>query len=158
LSRAGYQTAPGTAWRAATIEEGVRVMRVAMTMSLPRQPTSVTRARNVLTTLLSLTDAGEESRTQLAILVSEACANAVTHAADGSAIDIAIAIDERQCTLEVGNAGTNRHGSRLPAELPDPLTVGGRGLPLIAALADSAAFVPTPHGRVLLRITKKLAR
>jgi serine/threonine-protein kinase RsbW len=44
------------------------VMRVAVTMSLPRQPSSVARARNVLTTLLSLTDATEESRGHLAIL------------------------------------------------------------------------------------------
>jgi serine/threonine-protein kinase RsbW len=132
------------------------VMRVAMTMSLPRQPTSVTRARNVLTTLLSLTDATEESRGHLAILVTEACANAVTHAAASSTIDVAITIDDHRCTLLVGNAGANRHGPRITAGLPDPLTAGGRGLPLIAALADTAAFVPTPHGQVLLRMTKEL--
>jgi serine/threonine-protein kinase RsbW len=111
----------------------------------------------VLTTLLALTDATEESRSHLAILVTEACANAVTHAADGSTIDVAITIDDHQCTLEVGNAGINRYGSHIAAELPDPLTVGGRGLPLIAALADTGAFVPTPPGHVLLSITKQLA-
>jgi serine/threonine-protein kinase RsbW len=131
-------------------------MRIAMTTSLPRQPTSVTRARNVLTTLLSLTGATEESRSHLAILVSEACTNAVTHATEGSTIEVAISIDDDQCTLEVGNAGTNRHGSHITAELPDPLTIGGRGLPLIAALADTATFIPTPPGHVLLRITKQL--
>jgi serine/threonine-protein kinase RsbW len=131
-------------------------MRMAMTMSLPRQPSSVTRARNVLTTLLSLTEATEESASHLAILISEACANAVTHAADASAIDVTITVDDHQCTLEVGNAGAHRHEAKIPAELPDPLTVGGRGLPLIAALADTAAFIPTEPGHVLLRITKQL--
>ena len=134
------------------------MIRVAMTMSLPRQPASVTRARNILTTLLSLTDATEQSRGHLAILITEACANAVTHAADSSTIDIAITIDDHQCTIEVGNASTNRHAPHLTADLPDPLTPGGRGLPLIAALADTAAFIPTPHGHVLLRITKQLTR
>ena len=133
-------------------------MRVAMTVSLPRQPTSVTHARNILTTLLSLTDATEQSRTDLAILITEACANAVTHAADSSTIDIAITIDDHQCTLEVGNAATNRHAPHLTTDLPDPLTPGGRGLPLIATLADTAAFIPTPRDRMLLRITKQLAR
>jgi stage II sporulation SpoE-like protein len=52
---------------------------------------------------------------------------------------------------------TNRHASHITSDLPDPLTVGGRGLPLIAALADTAAFIPTAHGHVLLRITKQLA-
>ncbi len=131
-------------------------MRVAMTMSLPRQPTSVTRARYVLTTLLGLTDATTESRGHLAILVTEACANAVTHAVAGSTIDVAITIDDHRCTLEVGNAGVNRHGPHVTAGLPDPLTAGGRGLPLIAAFSDTAAFVDTPHGHVLLRITKEL--
>ena len=36
-------------------------MRVTMTLSLPRESSSVTRARQVLTTLLSLTDATEAS-------------------------------------------------------------------------------------------------
>jgi serine/threonine-protein kinase RsbW len=130
--------------------------RVAMTMSLPRQPASVTRARNVLTTLLGLTDATEESADQLAVLVTEACANAVTHATGDSTIDLAITIDDRQCTVDVGNAGTNRHQGRIPADPPDPLTTGGRGLPLIAALADTAAFISTQPGHVLLRITKQL--
>lgn len=132
-------------------------MRLAMTLSLPRQPASVTRARNVLNTLLNVTEVTDECRECLAVLISEACANAVTHAPDGSAVDITITIDDHLCVLEVGNPGTNRNGTAIPAQLPDPLTVGGRGLPLIAALADTAAFIPAPPGRVLLRITKRLA-
>jgi serine/threonine-protein kinase RsbW len=133
-------------------------MRVAMSMSLPPQAGSVTRARNVLTTLLSLTEATEESAGHLAILISEACANAVTHAADTSAIDVTITIDDHVCTLEVGNVGSHRHEAIILAELPDPLASGGRGLPLIVALADTAAFVPTRPGHVLLRMTKRLTR
>ena len=131
-------------------------MRLAMTMSLPLQPASVTRARNVLNTLLSLTDVTDESRGHLAILITEACANAVIHAPDGT-VDITITIDDAVCVVEVGNGGTNPNGTNIPTELPDPLTVGGRGLPLIAALADTAAFIPAPPGRVLLRMTKQLA-
>ncbi|MET7960500.1 ATP-binding protein [Micromonospora zamorensis] len=133
-------------------------MRVTMTLSLPRQPSSVTRARHVLSTLLSLTDATEDSRGHLAVLISEACANAVLHAAPDSTVDIAIVIDDDSCLLEVGNRGTTPNaGVGLNAELPAPLTVGGRGLPLIAALADTAAFVTGPPDHVLLRITKHLA-
>lgn len=132
-------------------------MRVTMTLSLPRQASSVTRARNVLTTLLSLTDAGEEFRGHLAVLISEACANAVVHADDGSTVDVVIVIDDQKCLIEVGNQGSTPDGGGLTAELPDPLTVGGRGLPLIAALADTAAFLEAPPGYVRLRITKHLA-
>ena len=129
-------------------------MRVTMTLSLPRQPSSVTRARHVLTTLLSLTDAGEESRGHLAVLISEACANAVMHAERDSTVDVTIVIDDRACLIEVGNRGSTPDGAGLTAELPDPLNIGGRGLPLIAALADTAAFLEEHPGRVLLRMTK----
>ncbi|MGC5028431.1 ATP-binding protein [Micromonospora sp. DT229] len=131
-------------------------MRVTMTLSLPRQPSSVTRARHVLTTLLSLTDADEDTRGQFAVLISEACANAVMHADPDSTVDLTIVIDDHTCLLEVSNRGSVPDSVRLDTELPAPLTVGGRGLPLIAALADTAAFVPGPPDRVLLRITRHL--
>jgi serine/threonine-protein kinase RsbW len=131
-------------------------MRVTMALSLPRQPSSVTRARHVLTTLLSLTDADEESRGHLAVLISEACANAVMHAAPSSAVDVSIVIDDGDCLIDIGNRGSAPGGALLAAELPDPLTVGGRGLPLIAALADKAAFLDEQPGQVLLRMTKRL--
>ena len=131
-------------------------MRVTMTLALPRQPSSVTRARHVLTTLLSLTDAGVDSRGHLAVLISEACANAVMHAERDSTVDVTIVIDDHDCLIEVGNRGNTPDGAGLTAELPDPLTVGGRGLPLIAALADTSGFVAGHPGQVLLRITKHL--
>jgi serine/threonine-protein kinase RsbW len=131
-------------------------MRVSMSLSLPRQPSSVTRARHVLTTLLGLTDAAEDSRGHLAVLITEASANAVLHGDPDSAVDITIIIDDDVCLLEVGNRGRTPSGAGLDAELPAPLTIGGRGLPLIAALADTATFVAGPPNHVLLRITKHL--
>jgi serine/threonine-protein kinase RsbW len=127
-----------------------------MTTALPPQPGSVTRARNILNTLLSLTDVTDQDRGDLAMLITEACTNAVKHATAGT-VDITITIDDHSCEVTVGNHGSKPNGGILPAELPDPLTVGGRGLPLITALADTAAFIPAPPGQVLLRMTKQLS-
>jgi serine/threonine-protein kinase RsbW len=132
-------------------------VHVTMTLSLPRQPSSVTRARQVLTTLLNLTDADEEVRGHLAVLISEACANAVTHSDPQSTINVAIIIDDNHCLFEISNRGTTPDGAGLDAPLPDPLTVGGRGLPFIAALADNATFITERPGHVLLRVRKNLA-
>jgi serine/threonine-protein kinase RsbW len=132
-------------------------MRVGMTLSLPRQPSTVARARHILATLLSLTDVGDDIRANLAVLVSEACSNAVIHADPGSSVEITISIDDDVCLLEVGNRGRTPDAAKLHADLPAPLTIGGRGLPLITALSDSATFVAGPPGRVLLRITKTLS-
>jgi serine/threonine-protein kinase RsbW len=131
-------------------------VHATMTLSLPRQPSTVTRARQMLTTLLSLTDADAEVRDHLAVVISEACANAVLHSDLDSTVDIAIGIDDDDCVLEIGNRGPTPDGVGFGAGLPDPLTVGGRGLPLIAALVDSVTFVAGQPGRVLLRIRKHL--
>ncbi|MFC7534773.1 ATP-binding protein [Actinoplanes sp. GCM10030250] len=132
-------------------------MHATVTLSLPRHPSTVTRARQILTTLLSLTDTDEEVRGHLAVLISEACANAVTHSDPNSSVDVTIVIDDKDCLIEVSNRGISPDGAGFQAGLPDPLTVGGRGLPFITALADSAAFVDGPPGQVLLRIRKHLA-
>jgi serine/threonine-protein kinase RsbW len=132
-------------------------LHITMTLSLPQLPSTVTRARKALTTLLSLTEADEEVCGHLAVLISEACANAVMHSAPGGTVDIAIVIDDDDCVLEIGNRGTAPGGSPFDVGLPDPLSVGGRGLPFIAALADTAAFVAgQPPGHVLLRLQKHL--
>ncbi|MEU1586909.1 ATP-binding protein [Micromonospora sp. NPDC005710] len=132
-------------------------MRVSTTLSLPRHPSTSAHARRVLTTLLSLTEVSEDVRANLAVLMSEACANAVIHADSDSDVDVTISLDDQVCLIEVGNRGRSPDNDRLDADLPAPLTVGGRGLPLIGALADTAAFVSGTPGRVLLRITKHLA-
>ena len=130
-------------------------MRLAMTLSLPQQPSSVTRAREVLTSLLRLIDATEECRSDLAILITEASANAIIHGDLGSRVDLTITIEDDLCVLEIGNRG-NLNGATLTTEPPGPTQVCGRGLPLIAALSDTAAFVPAPPGQILLRMTRHL--
>ncbi|WP_433117447.1 ATP-binding protein [Micromonospora sp. CA-246542] len=132
-------------------------MRVGMMVSLPRQPSAVARARHILATLLSLTDIGDDVRANLAVLISEACSNAVIHADPSSAVDLTISIDDDVCVIEVGNRGSTPDAAKLDADLPAPLTIGGRGLPLIAALSDAATFVDGPPDQVLLRITKNLS-
>lgn len=130
-------------------------MRLTMTLSLPQHPSSVTVARELLTSLLRLTDAGEERRCALAILITEASANAVVHGDIGGSFDLMIAIEDDLCVLEVGNRGT-LDGATIVAVPTDPTQPSGRGLLLIAALSDTAAFVPAPPGHVLLRITRHL--
>ena len=70
-------------------------MRLTMDLSLPRDRASVVRARHVLDTLLSLVDATDECRAQLALLITEACANAVLHSDRNIPIELAIALDDR---------------------------------------------------------------
>jgi serine/threonine-protein kinase RsbW len=131
-------------------------MRLTMTVSLPRQPSSIGEARHILAVLLSLTTAEEQASDHLAVLLTEACANVVRHGDTETTIDLHIAIESGTCVLEIGNRGRVPNGGRLPTRPPDPAQTNGRGLALIAALSDSAQFVPTTSGYVLLRMTLRL--
>jgi serine/threonine-protein kinase RsbW len=130
-------------------------VHLRMTMSLPRHPSTVVCARGALNVLLTLTGTTEECRDELAVLITEACANAVEHSAPGSPVDISVLVEDRECILEIGNHG-DATAAKVTRQPVDPLRIGGRGLPVMAAFADTVAFAPAPAGQVLLRITKRL--
>jgi serine/threonine-protein kinase RsbW len=131
-------------------------MRLTATESLPRQPSSVARARQVVETLLSLTDASDDCRAELALLITEACANAVRHSDPHSPIELAVTVEDRLCVLQVANCADHFTPAGVPSAPPDPLATSGRGLPVITALAEDTTFVTTQPGKVQLRITKRL--
>ena len=130
-------------------------MRQRMSLSLPRQPSTVACARGVLDAFLTLTGTTQKCRDELAVIISEACANAVEHSEPGSVVDISVDVEDHECVLEVGNGG-DIAGVEIRWPPADPLRIGGRGLLLVAALADTAVFAPAPPGQVLLRVTKHL--
>jgi serine/threonine-protein kinase RsbW len=109
----------------------------------------------VLKVLLTLTGTTEDCRDELAVIITEACANAVEHSVPGSAVDISVVVEDSECVLEVGNRG-DAAGATVIRQLPDPLDPGGRGLLVMVAFADTVAFAPAPSGHVLLRVTKHL--
>jgi serine/threonine-protein kinase RsbW len=130
-------------------------MRLVMTLSLPREPASVTQAREVLAVVLSLTDATEECTGTLAVVITEACANAVTHGDPGGSVELTITLEAGICTLEISNRGDPTN-AKFTANSPDPTQLHGRGLLLIAALSDTAEFVPAFPGQITVRITRRL--
>ncbi len=131
-------------------------MSLSLSLTLPRQPSTVTCSRLVLAALLSLTDTTEKCRDELALIMTEACTNAVVHSTPDSTVDITVVVDDGWCSLEIGNRGDAGNGAT-PRQSVDPLRVGGRGLLLMELFADTMAFLPAGPGQVLLRVTKRLA-
>jgi|tagenome__1003787_1003787.scaffolds.fasta_scaffold20455136_2 serine/threonine-protein kinase RsbW len=130
-------------------------MRSTTRLTLPRRPPSVTYARHVLEALLPWSQVADHCREQLALLITEACSNAVVHAAGGTDMEVGITIDPVECVVEVGNRdGPDRR--EVASVIPDPMSERGRGLPLISAIADSARFISTRPGWVVLRMVKRL--
>lgn len=130
-------------------------MNLSMTLSLPRHTSTVTCSRALIGILLSVAGTTAECREDLAVIMTEACTNAVVHSAPDSEVDISVIVEDRQCVLEIGNRGDTA-GRKITRQPDDPLRIGGRGLPLMATLADTVAFLPAAPGRVRLRVTKHL--
>lgn len=87
----------------------------------------------------------------LMLAASEAVTNAILHGAPCSPHGILVAVEPADGRIEVEVCDC---GSFVPrAGEPDPLGTHGRGLPLIAAVADQVELVPEP-GRTMVRFCK----
>jgi serine/threonine-protein kinase RsbW len=126
-----------------------------MTLSLPRHTSTIACSRAVLSVLLSVAGTTAECRDELAVIMTEACTNAVVHSSPGSQVDISVILEDGRCVLEIGNQG-DAVDVDVTRQLDDPLRIGGRGLPLMAILADTVTFLPSAPGHVRLRVTKHL--
>ena len=125
----------------------------------------MSRLRGLLDDQLSALAVSRQCREDLAILITEASTNAVRHGHGDDAIEVAIAVDDHECVLEIANpSDPNDHSdkgldeSRLRAGLPSEWAEGGRGLPLIGALADAVRVLRPRPGWVLIQIVKRLDR
>jgi len=127
-------------------------------LSVPRMAASVSRLRRLLDAQLAARAVSQQCRDVLAILITEASTNAVRHSRTGDAFEVAIALDDHHCVLEIGNPDGEIDESKLHAGPPADGAEGGRGLPLIAALADAVRIIRPRPGWVLVQIVKRLDR
>jgi len=129
---------------------------VWMTLSVPRQIASVPLLRQLLDVVLRHRDVTARCRAGLAVLISEASANAVRHGHGDRPIEASIDVDDEQCVIEIGNCNGHLDQSRLLAGMPTPDQESGRGLPLIGTLADAVHVLHPRPAWVVVRITKRL--
>jgi len=130
-------------------------MAVTMVLTLPGDIHAPSHARCLVDLLLSRFNVSSDCRDELGLMITEACANAVSHARPAGDIDLHVSVGEYECVIDVGNDGT-LCDARLPADPPDPLAEGGRGLSIISALADATRIVNERSGRVVLRMVKRI--
>jgi serine/threonine-protein kinase RsbW len=131
-------------------------MEVRLTLSLPRDRSTVPLTRRVLDAALAVFSVTNECRDDIGLAVGEACANAVEHAEVGADYHVTVTIEEDRCVIDVVDEGTGV----VAAETPEagPYDEAGRGLRIIRALADAVELRRVHNRGVGLRITKILAR
>ena len=81
-------------------------MEIKMALYLPRDAASVPVTRRVLDRCLETLGVTPDTRADIALALSEACANVVQHAGPGEEYQVQVSARNRQCVIEVVNAGS----------------------------------------------------
>jgi serine/threonine-protein kinase RsbW len=107
-------------------------VEIKMVLDLPRDAASVPVSRQVMDGCLEKLGVTPETRTDIALALSEACANVVLHAAQTDEYEVMARVTNGRCVIEVVNKG------------------GGFAVPAARApLADAGVALTAEHGRGL---------
>jgi serine/threonine-protein kinase RsbW len=133
-------------------------MEIRLTLSLPRDRSTVPLTRRVLDAALGVFSVTRDCRDDIGLAVGEACANAVQHADLGADYQVTVTIHEDRCVIDVVDEGIGMDAATDADAHAAIDAESGRGLRIIHALADMVEFRRhQPHG-VALRIVKMLTR
>ena len=138
------------------------VLEINLVLSLPREAVSVPVSRQVLDRCLETLGVTPDTRADIALALSEACANVVQHAGAGQEYEVQVSARDRRCVIEVVNTG--RHDddqapdgniAGVPADVP-AMAEHGRGLKIIDAVADNLQLTSTERRGTTVHFEKNL--
>jgi serine/threonine-protein kinase RsbW len=112
-------------------------VEIKMVLFLPRDAASVPVSRQVLDGCLESLGVTADTRTDIALALTEACANVIQHAGAGDEYEVKAIARDGRCVIEVVNTGTGP-GVLAPAGRLVPATAEhGRGLQIMDAVVDN---------------------
>lgn len=155
-------------------------MEIKLVLFLPRDAVSVPVSRQVLDGCLETIGVTLDTRADIALALSEACANVIQHAGTGEEYEVQVSARDGQCAIEVVNASgrdglaesddsiasASRDGRADGQEWPgwlsfadDPVPGNaehGRGLKIINAVVDSLELTTSERRGATVHFEKKL--
>ncbi len=81
-------------------------MDIQMALHLPRDAVSVPVSRQVLDSCLETLGVTPDTRGDIALALSEACANVIQHAGPGEEYEVRVSTGNCRCAIEVVNTGS----------------------------------------------------
>ena len=135
-------------------------MEINMTLHLPRDTASVRVSRQVLDSCLRTLGVTPDTRADIALALSEACANVIQHAGPGEKYEVRVSARDCRCAIEVINTSSNggrRIGAIAVTSDPAPESAEhGRGLKIIDAVADNLQLSGDDRQGTVVRFEKTL--
>jgi serine/threonine-protein kinase RsbW len=145
-------------------------MEINMVLHLPREAVSVPIGRQVLNSCLESLGVTPDTRADIALALSEACANVVMHAGPGEEYEVQVSTTDYMCVIEVVNVGS-QDNALAPDDAPDrsqtdgfavpdrpvPITAEhGRGLKIIDAVTDNLQLTGNKSRGTTVHFEKRL--
>jgi serine/threonine-protein kinase RsbW len=146
-------------------EDGVEIK---MVLHLPRDAASVPVSRQVLDSYLETLGVVPDTRADIALALSEACANVILHAGPGEEYEVQVSTRNRRCAIEVVNTSSNGTGPASDGGGGQVSTVGvpgdpvpataehGRGLAIMNAVVDNLQLTGNERQGTIVRFEKTL--
>jgi serine/threonine-protein kinase RsbW len=146
----------------------VPVVEIKMVLYLPRDAASVPVSRQVLNGCLETLGVTADTRTDIALALSEACANVIQHAGPADEYEVQARASNGRCVIEVVNTAhrdaAGEDGDDLPVGQPflppagpvSPTAEHGRGLQIIDAVADNVRLTQTNGEGTTVHFEKEL--
>jgi serine/threonine-protein kinase RsbW len=127
-------------------------MQIIFTLRLPSDAQSVPLVRGLCQDALARVGVQRSCIDDVALAVTEACANVTVHAS-GHAYAVEVEIDEESCHIRVIDAGPGAGAETPAAGLFDE---SGRGLTLMRALMDDIELAPGDEVGTVVHLRKRL--
>lgn len=119
-------------------------MEVSFALRLPSEVASVPLIRALCRTNLEQLQVVTECIEDIALAVTEACANAVVHSGDTEAFAVTVLLSDDCCRIEVRDQGRGFDVGSLHTSAR--LAESGRGIELMRMLVDELHFEPDVNG------------
>jgi serine/threonine-protein kinase RsbW len=131
-------------------------VNVTFSVRLPADADSVTFVRNLVRTALVQLRIETAVIDDVALALTEACANVVEHAPIDNEYDVEVDLRPDECVFVVRDRGPGFDVASTEAVPTSSIVAGGRGIFLMRSLVDDLDFRPGPTGGHELLLRKRL--
>ena len=131
-------------------------MEIRYSLRLPRDEVTVPLVRTICRDAMHRLGVTADCQGDVALALTEACANVVQHAGGENEYEVAIAFIEDTCHIRVVDRGDGidlTDSNRTEMILEDD---SGRGIVLMKLLADRIAFEAQPEDGTIVHLQKRL--
>jgi serine/threonine-protein kinase RsbW len=133
---------------------------ITLAVRLPRDAVSVPVVRQLVRQTLEQVGVLPAIIDDIALALTEACANVLDHSGPGDSYDVAVTVGPERCELRVVDIGNGFDYDSVLRPRPAEAQLDaerGRGLGLMYALVDHIELVSEPEAGTLVRLVKQLA-